>query len=105
MSPVYLFYDTLQTCNSWLYRTTHDVGSVGCLRRIKDAIRVARAVMDYTTHTLLVGELGKDILSPRSTRPQMYQQEASPTPISYSIFIFAENPLNKIFFQETWSEL
>jgi N4-(beta-N-acetylglucosaminyl)-L-asparaginase len=36
---------------------THDVGSVGGLRRIRDAISVARAVMNYTTHTLLVGDM------------------------------------------------
>jgi N4-(beta-N-acetylglucosaminyl)-L-asparaginase len=36
---------------------TMKVGSVGCLRRIKGAISVARCVMDYTTHTLLVGDL------------------------------------------------
>lgn len=35
----------------------HDVGSVAGLRRIRDAISVARAVMNYTTHTLLVGDL------------------------------------------------
>lgn len=35
---------------------THDVGAVGALRRIKDVISVARAVMEHTTHTLLVGE-------------------------------------------------
>jgi len=37
--------------------TTHEVGSVGALRRIKDAISVARAVMEHSEHTLLVGEL------------------------------------------------
>ncbi|XP_048777597.1 N(4)-(Beta-N-acetylglucosaminyl)-L-asparaginase-like isoform X2 [Ostrea edulis] len=36
---------------------TMDVGAVGCLRRVKTAIAVARAVMDYTSHTLLVGDL------------------------------------------------
>ncbi|OWF45127.1 N(4)-(Beta-N-acetylglucosaminyl)-L-asparaginase [Mizuhopecten yessoensis] len=36
---------------------TMDVGAVGCIRRVKDAIGVARAVMDHTGHTLLVGEL------------------------------------------------
>jgi len=36
---------------------THDVGSVGCLRKVKLAISVARAVMNYTSHTLLVGDL------------------------------------------------
>nr|BAX00386.1 aspartylglucosaminidase [Aurelia sp. SETO] len=35
---------------------THAIGSVGCLRRIKSAISVARSVMEHSTHTLLVGE-------------------------------------------------
>ncbi|XP_064637165.1 N(4)-(Beta-N-acetylglucosaminyl)-L-asparaginase-like [Lineus longissimus] len=35
---------------------THDVGAVADLKRIKNAIGVARAVMEYTTHTFLVGE-------------------------------------------------
>lgn len=35
---------------------THDVGSVAGLKSIRNAISVARAVMNYTTHTLLVGE-------------------------------------------------
>jgi N4-(beta-N-acetylglucosaminyl)-L-asparaginase len=36
--------------------TTFDMGAVGSLRRIPNAIQVARAVMDYTEHTLLVGD-------------------------------------------------
>ncbi|XP_049627260.1 N(4)-(beta-N-acetylglucosaminyl)-L-asparaginase [Suncus etruscus] len=36
--------------------TTMNVGAVGDLRRIKNAIGVARKVMDHTSHTLLVGE-------------------------------------------------
>ncbi|XP_039976207.1 N(4)-(beta-N-acetylglucosaminyl)-L-asparaginase [Xiphias gladius] len=35
---------------------TMEVGAVAALRRIKNAIGVARAVMEYTDHTLLVGE-------------------------------------------------
>ncbi|KAK3606412.1 hypothetical protein CHS0354_042063 [Potamilus streckersoni] len=35
---------------------THDVGAVGALRRIKPAISVARAIMEFTTHTFLVGD-------------------------------------------------
>eukprot|EP00092_Neocalanus_flemingeri_P018161 GFUD01019657.1.p1 GENE.GFUD01019657.1~~GFUD01019657.1.p1 ORF type:complete len:364 (+),score=89.51 GFUD01019657.1:281-1372(+) len=35
---------------------TLDVGAIGCLRNIKPVMRVARAVLDHTTHTLLVGE-------------------------------------------------
>ena len=37
--------------------TTMNVGSVGCLRSIKNAIGVARRVLENTEHTLLVGEL------------------------------------------------
>lgn len=37
-------------------RTTHDVGAVADLRRVKGAIAVARSVMEHTKHTLLVGE-------------------------------------------------
>ncbi|XP_004473246.2 N(4)-(beta-N-acetylglucosaminyl)-L-asparaginase isoform X1 [Dasypus novemcinctus] len=36
--------------------TTMDVGAVGNLRRIKNAIGVARKVLEHTTHTLLAGE-------------------------------------------------
>ncbi|KAH3842682.1 hypothetical protein DPMN_116186 [Dreissena polymorpha] len=35
---------------------THDVGAVGAIRLVKTAISVARAVMERTTHTLLVGD-------------------------------------------------
>ncbi|XP_048506929.1 putative N(4)-(beta-N-acetylglucosaminyl)-L-asparaginase GD10667 isoform X2 [Athalia rosae] len=35
---------------------TMDVGAVGGLRRIKNAISLARKVLDYTKHTLLVGD-------------------------------------------------
>ncbi|XP_019739896.1 N(4)-(beta-N-acetylglucosaminyl)-L-asparaginase [Hippocampus comes] len=35
---------------------TMEVGAVGDLRRIKNAIGVARAVMEHTQHTMLVGE-------------------------------------------------
>ncbi|XP_072806606.1 N(4)-(beta-N-acetylglucosaminyl)-L-asparaginase isoform X2 [Vicugna pacos] len=36
--------------------TTMNVGAVGDLRRIKNAVGVARKVLEHTTHTLLVGE-------------------------------------------------
>lgn len=35
---------------------THDAGSVAGLKRIKNVISVARAVMEHTKHTLLVGD-------------------------------------------------
>ena len=37
--------------------TTMDAGSVGSLRRVRDAISVARHVMQHTTHTMLAGDL------------------------------------------------
>lgn len=39
-----------------MYGPTHKAGAVGQLRNIKNAIGVAHAVMQHTTHTLLVGE-------------------------------------------------
>ena len=39
-----------------------NVGSVGCLRNIENAIKVAQAVMNYTKHTLLVGDQGMSII-------------------------------------------
>ena len=37
----------------------HEVGSVGGLCQVKDAIGVARAVTDYADHTMVVGESGE----------------------------------------------
>ncbi len=37
-----------------------EVGAVGALRGVKNAIGVARAVMDYTSHTMLVGSQASD---------------------------------------------
>ena len=39
-----------------MWGPTHDVGAVGCLKRVKRAISVARKVMDKTQHTLIVGD-------------------------------------------------
>ena len=39
---------------------THDVGAVGCLRRIKNAISVARKVLEHTQHSFLVGDLATE---------------------------------------------
>lgn len=39
-----------------MWGPTHDVGAVGCLKRVKKAISVARKVMERTKHTFLVGE-------------------------------------------------
>ena len=39
-----------------LWGPTHDVGAVGCLKRVKRAISVARKVMEETQHSLIVGD-------------------------------------------------
>lgn len=39
-----------------MWGPTHEVGAVGCLKRVKKAISVARKVMDRTKHTFLVGD-------------------------------------------------
>lgn len=38
------------------YRMTMNVGAVAALRRVKNAISVARCVMEHTQHSLLVGD-------------------------------------------------
>ena len=35
---------------------SHDAGAVACLRGVREAVSVARAVMTHTAHTMLVGE-------------------------------------------------
>lgn len=39
-----------------MWGPTHDVGAVGCLKRVKRALAVARKVMEDTQHSLLVGD-------------------------------------------------
>ena len=39
-----------------LWGPTHDMGAVGCLKRVKRAISVARKVMEETQHSLIVGD-------------------------------------------------
>jgi len=39
-----------------IWGPTHDIGGVGCLKRVKRAISVARKVMEETQHTLIVGD-------------------------------------------------
>lgn len=43
-----------------MYGPNRNVGAVAQLRRIKQAMRVARKVLDHTTHTLLAGDLATD---------------------------------------------
>ena len=40
----------------FFYSSNHNVGAVGALRRVKDAISVARKVLEHSSHTLLVGD-------------------------------------------------
>eukprot|EP00486_Rosalina_sp_Unknown_P007942 CAMPEP_0201587088 /NCGR_PEP_ID=MMETSP0190_2-20130828/139823_1 /ASSEMBLY_ACC=CAM_ASM_000263 /TAXON_ID=37353 /ORGANISM="Rosalina sp." /LENGTH=416 /DNA_ID=CAMNT_0048036385 /DNA_START=16 /DNA_END=1266 /DNA_ORIENTATION=- len=43
-----------------MYGPTHDSGSVASMRNIKNAIGVARYVMHYTVHSMLVGDAATD---------------------------------------------
>jgi len=53
-SPNAIGETTLDAMMMW--GPTHDVGAVGCLRRVKRAISVARMVMEETQHSLIVGD-------------------------------------------------
>ena len=53
-SPNAIGETTLDAMIMW--GPTHDVGAVGCLKRVKRAISVARKVMEQTQHTLIVGD-------------------------------------------------
>ncbi len=53
-SPNSVGETTLDAMMMW--GPTHDVGAVGCLKRVKPAISVARKVMEETQHTLIVGD-------------------------------------------------
>jgi len=60
---------------------TQDAGAVGCLRRIKNAISVARHVMEHTTHTFLVGDLATDFAFQMG-----FQEQSLQTPLSYTMW-------------------
>lgn len=53
-SPNSIGETTLDAMMMW--GPTHDVGAVGCLKRVKRAVSVARKVMEETQHTLIVGD-------------------------------------------------
>ncbi|MBT8401735.1 MAG: N(4)-(beta-N-acetylglucosaminyl)-L-asparaginase [Rhodothermia bacterium] len=53
-SPNTLGETTLDAMIMW--GPSHDAGAVGCLKRVKKAVSVARHVMERTQHTLLVGD-------------------------------------------------
>lgn len=40
--------------------STMNVGAVACLRRVKNAVSVARAVLEHSSHTLLVGDFATE---------------------------------------------
>ncbi len=53
-SPNEIGETTLDAMMMW--GPTHEVGAVGCLKRVKRAISVARKVLEQTQHTLIVGD-------------------------------------------------
>lgn len=60
---------------------TRDAGAVGCLRGIHNAIGVARAVMEHTTHTMLVGEKASMF-----ARMRGFKEQSSETPDSIEAY-------------------
>jgi len=63
--------------------TTMNVGSVGCLRRVKNAIKVARFVLEKTDHTMLVGELAT-----KFALQMGFKEESLSTDQSIEVIIF-----------------
>lgn len=57
------------------------MGAVGALRRIKDAISVAKDVMKHTTHSLLVGDQATSFALEMG-----YQEESLATNQSHTIW-------------------
>lgn len=53
-SPNEIGETTLDAMIMW--GPTHEVGAVGCLKRVKRAISVARKVLEQTQHSLIVGD-------------------------------------------------
>jgi N4-(beta-N-acetylglucosaminyl)-L-asparaginase len=54
-----------------------DVGAVGGLRNIKDAISVARKVMEKTRHSLIGGELAADFATQMGFKKGTLQTQKS----------------------------
>lgn len=54
-----------------------DVGAVGGIRYIKDAISVARKVMEKTRHSLIGGELAADFAVKMGFKKETLQTEKS----------------------------
>ncbi|XXG96079.1 hypothetical protein Hte_002356 [Hypoxylon texense] len=57
--------------------TTMKSGAVAALRRVKDAVSVARAVLEHTTHTLLAGDFATDFALSNGFAAQNLTTEAS----------------------------
>lgn len=57
--------------------TTMKSGAVAALRRVKEAVSVARAVLEHTTHTLLAGDFATDFAVSNGFAAQNLTTEAS----------------------------
>ncbi len=56
---------------------TFDIGSVAFVRKFRDVISIARAVMTYTSHSMIVGEGAEDFASMMGFTPQSATTENS----------------------------
>lgn len=57
--------------------TTMKSGAVAALRRVRDAISVARHVLEYTTHTMLVGDFATELAIQNGFKVENLTTEAS----------------------------
>ncbi|XP_017027171.1 putative N(4)-(beta-N-acetylglucosaminyl)-L-asparaginase GG24090 [Drosophila kikkawai] len=62
--------------------STMDVGAVAGLRRIKDAVKVARSVLEHTQHTMLVGDAASNFANAMG-----FKSESLTTPESKDIWL------------------
>lgn len=66
---------------TFLFRNTMNVGAVAALRNIKDAIAVAKHVLENTKHTLLAGDQATEFAIMMG-----FKRESLTTPTSKSVW-------------------
>ena len=70
------------------------MGAVAGMHKVKDAARVAWAVMNFTKHTLLVGQAGRQLFSNNSN---LFDPIMIPT---FSSFEYRTILMNQMIFHE-----
>lgn len=68
---------TIRFSRTYIPRPSHKVGSVAALRQVKNVIAVARAVLEHTEHTLLVGDQATQFALKMGFKPENLTSEWS----------------------------